>query len=65
MRFVIVSYNMGCLTLVWDPVNRLKYTSGMKGVSRIERYRSDRNRFVIEMFGGIFVLPLDVFFLML
>ena len=40
----------------WDPVNRFNHTSWVAIVTPTDRPKSVRNRCVIEVFGGIFVL---------
>ena len=40
----------------WDPVNRFNYTSWVAIVTPTDRPKSVRNRCVIEVFGGDFVL---------
>ena len=40
----------------WDPVNLFNYTSRMAIVTQTDRPNSVRNRCVIEVFGGVFVL---------
>ena len=39
-----------------DPVNRLNHTSWMTIVTQTDRPKSVRNRCIIEVFGGVFVL---------
>ena len=41
---------------VWDPVNRFNHTSWVAIVTLTDRPKSVRNRCVIEVFGGVFVL---------
>ena len=38
-------------------MNRFNLTSWIAVVTRTDRRRSVRNRFVIDVFGGVFVLP--------
>ena len=38
------------------PVNRFNHTSWMVVVTPTDRPKSVRNRYVIEVFGGVFVL---------
>ena len=40
----------------WDPVNRFNHTSWVAIVTPTDRPKSVRNRCVIEVFGGVFVL---------
>ena len=40
----------------WDPVNRFNHTSWVVIVAPTCRPKSVRNRCVIEVFGGVFVL---------
>ena len=40
----------------WDPVNRFNHTSLVAIVTPTDRPKSVRNRCVIEVFGGVFVL---------
>ena len=40
----------------WDPVNRINRTSSVVIVTPTDRPKSLRNRRVIEIFGGVFVL---------
>ena len=40
----------------WDPVNRFNDTSWVTIVTQTDRPKSVRNRCVIEVFGGVFVL---------
>ena len=40
----------------WDPVNRFNHTSLVAIVDPTDRPKSARNRYVIEVFGGVFVL---------
>ena len=40
----------------WDPVNRLNHTSWVAIVILIDRPKLVRNRCVMEIFGGVFVL---------
>ena len=41
-----------------DPVNRFNHTSLVAIVTPTDRSKSVRNRCVIEVFGGVFVLSL-------
>ena len=41
----------------WDPVNGLNHTSWVSAVTPTDHPKSVRNRCVIEVFGGVFVLP--------
>ena len=40
----------------WDPVNRFNHTSWVAIVTSTDRHKSARNRCVMEVFGGVFVL---------
>ena len=40
---------------IWDPVNRFNHTSSVAIVTPTDRPKSVRNRFLIEVFGGVFV----------
>ena len=40
----------------WDPVNWINHTSWEAIVTLTDRPRSVRNRYVIKVFGGVFVL---------
>ena len=40
----------------WAPVNRFNHTSWLAIVSPTDRPKSVRNRCVIEVFGGVYVL---------
>ena len=40
----------------WDPVNWFKHTSWMAIITPTDRLKSVRNRCIIEVFGGVFVL---------
>ena len=42
----------------WDPVNRFNHTSWVAVVTLTDRPKSVRNRCVIQVFGGVFVLSL-------
>ena len=42
----------------WVPVNRFNHTSWMTVVTPTDRPKSVRNRCVIEVFGGVFVLSI-------
>ena len=42
----------------WVPINRFNYTNWMSVVTRTDRPKSVRNRCVIEVFGGVFVLSI-------
>ena len=40
----------------WDPVNWFKHTGWVAIVTQTDRPKSVRNRYVIKVFGGVFVL---------
>ena len=43
-------------SVVWDPVNRFIHTSWFANVTPTDRPKLVRNRCVIEVFGGVYVL---------
>ena len=55
---IIYIHNCCCGWEGWDPVNRFNHTSWVAVFTLTDRPKSVRNRCVIEVFGGIFVLYL-------